>query len=148
MHDLLAQLVDAPITDADEGTSSALFLSEHAFRFCIHADMPLTETYALFTQTQPPARHLGFVDGRAAHLELCVDGRDLRIRQAQGLLTSDRAGGTTGAGMFDCVAGALLGAVCWMLGSRFTCSALANCAIAGHLPGVGRAVGGLVDAGE
>ncbi|KAK2072478.1 hypothetical protein P8C59_006829 [Phyllachora maydis] len=54
------------------------------------------ETFDLFAQDLP-SRDLGFVDPKAPVLELTVAGRDLTIHQSPGLLSSDRAGGTTGA---------------------------------------------------
>jgi len=45
-----------------------------------------------------PSQPLGFIDARAATLDLTVAGHDLLIRQSPGLLTSHRKEGTTGAG--------------------------------------------------
>lgn len=54
---------------------------------------------AFLAFTRPiPSQSLGFVDRDAATLDLCVAGRDLTIAQSPTLLSSDRAGGTTGAG--------------------------------------------------
>ncbi|KAK4130018.1 hypothetical protein BT67DRAFT_446129 [Trichocladium antarcticum] len=54
------------------------------------------ETFELFSQ-DPPSQSLGFIDGKAAVLELTVGGRDFAIHQSPGVLSSNRAGGTTGA---------------------------------------------------
>lgn len=45
-----------------------------------------------------PSQDLGFVDPRAAVLEVPVRGRDYTIHQSPSVLASSRAGGTTGAG--------------------------------------------------
>ena len=55
------------------------------------------ETFELFAQ-ELPSQNLGFVDSKAAALELTVAGRDLTIQQSPSVLSSNRAGGTTGAG--------------------------------------------------
>ncbi|KAK0621557.1 hypothetical protein B0T17DRAFT_600394 [Bombardia bombarda] len=57
---------------------------------------PEEETFHLFSQ-QLPSRNLGFVDSKATTLELAVADRDLTIHQSPGILSSTRAGGTTGA---------------------------------------------------
>ena len=55
------------------------------------------ETFELFAQ-ELPSQNLGFVDSKATALELTVAGRDLTIQQSPSVLSSNRAGGTTGAG--------------------------------------------------
>ncbi|AEO67065.1 uncharacterized protein THITE_2088547 [Thermothielavioides terrestris NRRL 8126] len=55
------------------------------------------ETFALFAQDLPHEQNLGFVDAKALSLELTVAGRDLTIHQSPAVLSSNRAGGTTGA---------------------------------------------------
>ncbi|KAK3292227.1 uncharacterized protein B0H64DRAFT_224612 [Chaetomium fimeti] len=54
------------------------------------------ETFELFSQDLP-SQNLGFIDSRATTVELSVAGRDLVITQSPGVLSSNRAGGTTGA---------------------------------------------------
>ncbi|KAL2189468.1 hypothetical protein L209DRAFT_749263 [Thermothelomyces heterothallicus CBS 203.75] len=54
------------------------------------------ETFELFAQDLP-SQNLGFIDSRATTLELTVAGRDFSIHQSPGILSSNRAGGTTGA---------------------------------------------------
>ncbi|KAL2159412.1 hypothetical protein VTH06DRAFT_2416 [Thermothelomyces fergusii] len=54
------------------------------------------QTFELFAQDLP-SQNLGFVDSRASTLELTVAGRDFSIHQSPGVLSSNRAGGTTGA---------------------------------------------------
>lgn len=49
-----------------------------------------------------PSQSLGFIDARAATLQLTVAGHDLLLRQSPGLLTSHRKEGTTGAGRPSC----------------------------------------------
>ncbi|KAK4196802.1 hypothetical protein QBC40DRAFT_309573 [Triangularia verruculosa] len=55
------------------------------------------ETFELFAQ-ELPSHNLGFVDSKAPTVELTIAGRDLTIHQSPGVLSSNRAGGTTGAG--------------------------------------------------
>ncbi|KAK4032492.1 ribosomal lysine N-methyltransferase 5 [Parachaetomium inaequale] len=71
VHSLLRAL-GAPVQDAEE------------------------ETFDLFAQDLP-SQNLGFIDSRATTLELTIAGRDLAITQSPGVLSSNRAGGTTGA---------------------------------------------------
>ncbi|KAK4241935.1 ribosomal lysine N-methyltransferase 5 [Achaetomium macrosporum] len=54
------------------------------------------ETFELFAQDLP-SQNLGFVDAKATTLELTVAGQDLTIHQSPAVLSSNRAGGTTGA---------------------------------------------------
>ncbi|KAK3306576.1 uncharacterized protein B0T15DRAFT_492112 [Chaetomium strumarium] len=54
------------------------------------------ETFELFAQDLP-SQNLGFIDAKATTLELTVAGRDLTIHQSPAVLSSNRAGGTTGA---------------------------------------------------
>ncbi|KAH6856820.1 hypothetical protein B0I37DRAFT_426324 [Chaetomium sp. MPI-CAGE-AT-0009] len=54
------------------------------------------ETFELFAQDLP-SQNLGFIDPKATTVELIVAGRDLAITQSPGVLSSNRAGGTTGA---------------------------------------------------
>ncbi|KAK4644289.1 Ribosomal protein lysine methyltransferase [Podospora bellae-mahoneyi] len=54
------------------------------------------ETFELFAQ-ELPSQNLGFVDSKASTVELTIAGRDLTIHQSPGVLSSNRAGGTTGA---------------------------------------------------
>lgn len=58
------------------------------------------ETFLLFSR-DIPSQNLGFVDARASKLELTVAGRDYVIHQSPTVLSSNRAGGTTGAGEFQ-----------------------------------------------
>ncbi|KAK0742171.1 hypothetical protein B0T21DRAFT_409009 [Apiosordaria backusii] len=55
-----------------------------------------SETFELFAQ-ELPSQNLGFVDSKASTVELTIAGRDLTIHQSPGVLSSNRAGGTTGA---------------------------------------------------
>lgn len=55
------------------------------------------EAFLVFSRPAP-SQNLGFVDPRAAALELSIGGRDFSIAQSPGVLTSNRKGGTTGAG--------------------------------------------------
>ncbi|KAE8144674.1 hypothetical protein BDV25DRAFT_166272 [Aspergillus avenaceus] len=54
------------------------------------------ECFLLFAQDIPSA-NLGFVDSRATTVDVTVHGHDYTIHQSPTLLSSSRAGGTTGA---------------------------------------------------
>ncbi|KAF2180567.1 hypothetical protein K469DRAFT_274923 [Zopfia rhizophila CBS 207.26] len=57
---------------------------------------PAEEAFLVFSQSIP-SQSLGFIDPKASVIDITVAGRDLTIHQSQGLLTSDRKQGTTGA---------------------------------------------------
>lgn len=57
---------------------------------------PEEETFLLYSQPIPSS-NLGFVDPRASTVEARVGGADYTIHQSPGVLSSNRAGGTTGA---------------------------------------------------
>lgn len=59
---------------------------------------PVVEAFLLFSQSIP-SQNLGFVDSKASELEITIGDRDLIIRQSPTILSSNRGGGTTGAGM-------------------------------------------------
>lgn len=61
-------------------------------------DDPETESFLLFSQSIP-SQNLGFVDSKATLLELTIGDRDLSITQSPTILSSNRGGGTTGAGL-------------------------------------------------
>ncbi|OJD17835.1 hypothetical protein AJ78_02076 [Emergomyces pasteurianus Ep9510] len=54
------------------------------------------EAFTLFSQ-EIPSQNLGFVDSRANTIDVTIQGRDIQIRQSPTILSSTRAGGTTGA---------------------------------------------------
>ncbi|KAJ5569783.1 uncharacterized protein N7459_009213 [Penicillium hispanicum] len=54
------------------------------------------EAFLLFSQ-HIPTDNLGFINSRAASLELTIRGKEYTIHQSPTLLSSSRAGGTTGA---------------------------------------------------
>ncbi|POS78548.1 hypothetical protein DHEL01_v203045 [Diaporthe helianthi] len=56
-----------------------------------------TEAFLLFSQSIPSNNELGIVDPRSSTIELTVNGRDLSVTQSPSVLSSNRAGGTTGA---------------------------------------------------
>ncbi|KAK7447479.1 hypothetical protein Landi51_06835 [Colletotrichum acutatum] len=56
-----------------------------------------TETFFLFSHNIPSS-NLGFIDPKATELSLTLAGRDFTIHQSPTVLSSTRAGGTTGAG--------------------------------------------------
>ncbi|KAH6895317.1 hypothetical protein B0T10DRAFT_212740 [Thelonectria olida] len=57
---------------------------------------PEEETFLLYSQPFP-SLNLGFIDPRAAVLDVAVNGHDFTIHQSPSVLSSNRAGGTTGA---------------------------------------------------
>ena len=58
------------------------------------------ETFLLFAQPIPSS-DLGFVDRKATNLTIEVAGREFDVSQAPGVLESRRAGGTTGAVLWN-----------------------------------------------
>ncbi|OGM40237.1 hypothetical protein ABOM_011102 [Aspergillus bombycis] len=56
------------------------------------------ECFLLFAQDIPSA-NLGFVDSRATSVDVTIHGQDYTINQSPTLLSSSRAGGTTGAAL-------------------------------------------------
>ncbi|GME52473.1 Nicotinamide N-methyltransferase [Neofusicoccum parvum] len=58
---------------------------------------PQEDAFLVFSQPAPSSHSLGILDSKAVSLELTVAGRDLTITQSPGLLTSNRALGSTGA---------------------------------------------------
>jgi hypothetical protein len=57
------------------------------------------EAFLLFSQAIPTT-NLGFVDSRASSLDVTISGNEYTVHQSPTLLSSSRAGGTTGAGMY------------------------------------------------
>ncbi|KAJ3942728.1 Ribosomal protein lysine methyltransferase [Colletotrichum fioriniae] len=57
-----------------------------------------TETFFLFSHNIPSS-NLGFIDPKATELSLTLAGRDFTIHQSPTVLSSTRAGGTTGAAL-------------------------------------------------
>ncbi|GKT45679.1 uncharacterized protein ColSpa_05860 [Colletotrichum spaethianum] len=57
---------------------------------------PEEETFFLFSH-EIPSSNLGFIDPKATELSLTLAGRDFTIHQSPTVLSSTRAGGTTGA---------------------------------------------------
>lgn len=55
------------------------------------------EAFLLFSQ-DIPTTNLGFVNSRATTLDLTIRGNEYTIHQSPTILSSSRAGGTTGAG--------------------------------------------------
>ncbi|KAF2171643.1 hypothetical protein M409DRAFT_50314 [Zasmidium cellare ATCC 36951] len=58
------------------------------------------ETFDLFSQTLP-SHDLGMIDGKADTIELTIAGHDFGVKQSPGVLQSNRAGGTTGAAIWQ-----------------------------------------------
>ncbi|KAH7328012.1 hypothetical protein B0I35DRAFT_6317 [Stachybotrys elegans] len=71
-HESFTSLLDPEVEDADE------------------------ETFLLYSQPIP-SQNLGFVDPTAHSIDVSLAGRDLTIYQSPTILSSNRAGGTTGA---------------------------------------------------
>jgi hypothetical protein len=57
----------------------------------------VAESFLVFSQ-EIPSQDLGFFDSKASTLELTVGRRDLTVHQSPTILSSNREGGTTGAG--------------------------------------------------
>lgn len=58
------------------------------------------ESFLLFSQDIPSA-NLGFIDSRATTVDISILGEDYTVHQSPTLLSSSRARGTTGAGMYE-----------------------------------------------
>lgn len=88
-QDLLPHL-EEEILDPEEGTlpsPSPISLTTN----------PPPETFLLFARPIP-SHNLGFIDPKATTLDITVHKKDYVIHQSPGVLSSNRAGGTTGAG--------------------------------------------------
>lgn len=79
------------ISDPEEGKSL------HSSNNQSHWLSILIESFLLFSQSIP-SQNLGFVDSKATVLQLTINDRDLTIHQSPTILSSNRGGGTTGAG--------------------------------------------------
>lgn len=55
------------------------------------------ETFLLFARPIP-SQNLGFIDPKAQTLDITIRNKDYIVHQSPGVLSSNRAGGTTGAG--------------------------------------------------
>lgn len=82
------------VHDPEEGTVPLSFPSSAARASTLSS---VLESFLLFSQAIP-SQNLGFVDSKAARLELTIADRDLSIVQSPTILSSNRGGGTTGAG--------------------------------------------------
>lgn len=65
----------------------------------IRTNTPI-EAFLLFAQ-EVPSNNLGMIDPRAPAVEIPINGKDYTIHQSPSLLSSHRAGGTTGAGAYE-----------------------------------------------
>jgi hypothetical protein len=89
----LAALIDQlepEVEDPEEGETHAVYSKASVTEFGI-------ETFLLYSQPIP-SLDLGFIDPRAASVDVSVAGHDFTIHQSPAVLSSSRAGGTTGAG--------------------------------------------------
>ena len=93
---VLHQSLGDPIADPEEGTKPIPVFLRVSNYGSLQTDR--AETFVLFSQ-QIPSQNLGFVDAKAKTLEISVNGQDFTIQQSPGVLSSNRAGGTTGAGI-------------------------------------------------
>ncbi|KOS17956.1 Diaminohydroxyphosphoribosylamino-pyrimidine deaminase [Escovopsis weberi] len=57
---------------------------------------PEEETFLLYSQPMA-SQNLGFIDPKARSIDVAINQRDFTIHQSPGILSSSRAGGTTGA---------------------------------------------------
>ncbi|KAF3389122.1 Diaminohydroxyphosphoribosylamino-pyrimidine deaminase [Penicillium rolfsii] len=78
--DFLASTAIQEVTDAEEAQQNGC----------------PAEAFLLFTQAIPTT-NLGFVDSRASSLDVTISGNEYTVHQSPTLLSSSRAGGTTGA---------------------------------------------------
>ena len=85
IHTLLGDEVANP----DEGSPNQLNFTSKAQKYL--------DGFLLFSQPLH-SPDLGMIDPKTAILDITVAGRDFCIQQSPAVLTSHRAGGTTGAG--------------------------------------------------
>ncbi|KAK5806450.1 hypothetical protein VI817_000708 [Penicillium citrinum] len=84
------------VTDAEEGRQIFLkYQSNGDHKSFINSSSP--EAFLLFSQDIPTG-NLGFVEPRSATVDVTIRGDEYTIHQSPTLLSSTRAGGTTGAG--------------------------------------------------
>jgi hypothetical protein len=95
MNELTDFLVDIgeEVLDVEEGTPRTLY--QEPIR-----TNKLIEAFLLFAQ-DVASNNLGMIDSRAPSIELSINDNEYTIHQSPSLLSSHRAGGTTGAGMYD-----------------------------------------------
>ncbi|EGX92818.1 Methyltransferase-16, putative [Cordyceps militaris CM01] len=92
-----ASILEPEIEDPEEGSHANSFLHLSIPNLFAPPPNARTETFLLYSQPIPSS-NLGFVDPRASTVEARVGGADYTIHQSPGVLSSNRAGGTTGAG--------------------------------------------------
>lgn len=94
MNETIANLtsqLDDEVEDPEEGTP----VSSHPFR--PSQLIQFTETFVLYAQPIP-SQNLGFVDPKARSVQVTLSSsREYTIHQSPAVLSSNRAGGTTGA---------------------------------------------------
>lgn len=96
-QDLLQTLGDV-VEDPEEGQTPPSSSNEGNGTIMIRLAEP--ESFLLFSQ-RIPSQNLGFLDNRATTLEVSISSRYFTIHQSPTLLSSNRAAGTTGAGMME-----------------------------------------------
>lgn len=97
----IQEYLEEEIEDAEEGTPKLPTPPPASLRklSCI-LTFVAKETFLLYAQPIPSS-NLGFIDPKSSSVDVTVAGRSLTIHQSPGVLASDRAGGTTGAGTQD-----------------------------------------------
>ncbi|KAL5343912.1 hypothetical protein BJX70DRAFT_393334 [Aspergillus crustosus] len=68
----------------------------HDIKTCTHVNPSTLESFLLFSQSIPSS-NLGFVDSKSTTIDLTIHDQEYTIHQSPTLLSSSRAGGTTGA---------------------------------------------------
>lgn len=98
--ELFESTLEPEIQDADEGNYIHLIRTYQQVKKRkkkMLNQMKHVETFWLYSQPIPSS-NLGFIDPNASSVDVQVGGIEYTIHQSPGVLSSDRAGGTTGAG--------------------------------------------------
>ena len=98
LHETFGEEID----DAEEGISTYSLTHSIPRQKVTKAQRNFAETFLLYAQPIPSS-NLGFIDPKASSVDVDVAGKTFTVHQSPGVLASDRAGGTTGAGTFDLV---------------------------------------------
>lgn len=96
MLDILALLMSIghEVSDPEEGITLMVYLITHTKNAKL---MKISESFIIRCQTLT-SLNLGLIDSDASQLKVEVGNREFLIHQSLSLLSSDRSGGTTGAG--------------------------------------------------
>lgn len=98
LHGFL-QSIGEEVDDSEEGMFFFFFFLS-LLLLLEKKELMNVESFLLFSQDIPSA-NLGFIDSRATTVDISILGEDYTVHQSPTLLSSSRARGTTGAGMYE-----------------------------------------------